>query len=78
MSKNLEPGDYVLLFNSRLRLFPSKLKSRCSSPFFVEKVYPHGVVDLKDSKGNIFKVNEHKLKKYFGEYIDRGKISVLL
>lgn len=28
MDKNLEAGDLVLLFNSRLRLFPGKLKSR--------------------------------------------------
>jgi len=27
MTKRFEKGDMVLLFNSRLRLFPSKLKS---------------------------------------------------
>ena len=28
-------GDFILLFNSRLRLFPGKLKSRWSDPFKV-------------------------------------------
>ncbi|KAK8935602.1 hypothetical protein KSP39_PZI013848 [Platanthera zijinensis] len=31
--KNFEPGQLVLLFNSRLKLFPGKLKSRWSGPF---------------------------------------------
>ena len=32
-------GQQVLLFNSRLRLFPGKLKSRWSGPFTVKKVF---------------------------------------
>ena len=34
-SKYFEPGQKVLLFNSRLRLFPGKLKSRWSGPYFI-------------------------------------------
>ena len=33
--KEFEPGQQVLLFNSRLKLFPSKLKSKWSGPFTV-------------------------------------------
>ena len=33
--KNFEPGQHVLLFNSRLKIFPGKLKSRWSRPFIV-------------------------------------------
>ena len=33
--KNFQEGDQVLLFNSRLKLFPGKLKSRWSGPFIV-------------------------------------------
>ena len=33
--KEFEPGQWVLLFNSRLKLFPGKLKSRWSRPFTV-------------------------------------------
>ena len=31
--KEFEPGQQVLLFNSQLKLFPGKLKSRWSGPF---------------------------------------------
>ena len=40
--KDLKPGQKVLLFNSRLKLFPGKLKSRWSGPFEIDQVYPHG------------------------------------
>ena len=30
----------------------------------VVKVYPHGVVDIANDKGEIFKVNGHRLKPY--------------
>ena len=33
--KEFEAGQRVLLFNSRLKLFPGKLKSRWSGPFTV-------------------------------------------
>ena len=37
--KEFEPGQRVLLFNSRLKLFPGKLKSRWSGPFTVTQVF---------------------------------------
>ena len=40
--KEFAAGQRVLLFNSRLKLFPGKLKSRWSGPFTVSKVFPHG------------------------------------
>ncbi|XP_020972982.1 uncharacterized protein LOC107633251 [Arachis ipaensis] len=36
-------GDQVLLYNSRLRLMPGKLRSRWDRPYMVEKVKPYGV-----------------------------------
>ena len=57
-SKNFKQGDQVLLYDSKLHLFPSKLKSRWTSPLVIHQVYPNGVVDLLNSKDNkIFKVN---------------------
>ena len=44
--KEFKEGDQVLLYNSRLRLFPGKLKSRWSGPYMVKKVYDHGAVDI--------------------------------
>jgi len=35
--KNFQPGQQVLLFNSRLKLFPGKLKSKWSGPFVIKK-----------------------------------------
>ena len=35
--KEFQPGQQVLLFNSRLRLFPGKLKSKWSGPFIIKK-----------------------------------------
>ena len=39
-------GDLVLLFNSRLRLFSSKLKSKWTGPYLVTQLFPHGAVEL--------------------------------
>ncbi|XP_012472422.1 uncharacterized protein LOC105789594 [Gossypium raimondii] len=63
MLRQLEPRQQVLLFNSRLKLLPGKLKFRGSGPFEVAQVYPHGVVNIKDLKmGVTFKVNGQCLK----------------
>ena len=52
--KEFWEGELVLLYNSRLRLFPGKLKSRWLGPFTVIKVYPHGAVDIANEKGGNF------------------------
>ena len=44
--KEFEPGQQVLLFNSRLKLFPRKLKSRWSVPFTVTQNFPYGGVEI--------------------------------
>ena len=46
VQKEFESGQKVVLFNSKLRLFPRKLKSRWSSPFERTKVLPYGVVEI--------------------------------
>ncbi|XP_058008352.1 uncharacterized protein LOC131182918 [Hevea brasiliensis] len=71
--KEFEEGNLVLLYNSRLRLFPRKLKSRWSSTFKVVKVYPHGAVDIWSENSRIFKVNSQRLKIYItGQPIEKG------
>nr|GEZ51443.1 reverse transcriptase domain-containing protein [Tanacetum cinerariifolium] len=64
-------GDRVLLFNSRLKIFFGKLKSRWSGPFTISHVYPHGTVELAQPDGPNFKVNGHRLKHYFGEDVPK-------
>ncbi|GJT58676.1 reverse transcriptase domain-containing protein [Tanacetum coccineum] len=60
-------GDQVLLFNSRLKIFSGKLKSRWSGPFTIANVYPYGTIELSQKDGPNFKVNGHRVKHYFGE-----------
>ena len=64
IKKEFYEGELVLLFNSRLKLFLGKLKLRWLGPFKVVNVYPHGAVDIANDKGEIFKVNGHRLKPY--------------
>nr|GEU66484.1 reverse transcriptase domain-containing protein [Tanacetum cinerariifolium] len=59
-------GDQVLLFNSRLKIFSRKLKTRWSGPFTITKVYPYGTAKLAHADGSNFKVNCHRLKHYHG------------
>ena len=60
-------GQLVLLYNSRLRLFPGKLKSRWSGPFKVKRVFPHGAVEIENLDDNsLFTVNGQRLKLYHG------------
>ncbi|GJY74277.1 reverse transcriptase domain-containing protein [Tanacetum coccineum] len=58
-------GDRVLLFNSRLKIFSGKLKSRWTGPFTVAQVFPYGTIELSQADGPNFKVNGHRLKHYF-------------
>ena len=63
--KIFEVGEKVLLYNSRLHLFPGKLRSRWSGPFVVKKVYPYGAIDIENPRnGNIFKVNGQRVKPF--------------
>ncbi|XP_070013595.1 uncharacterized protein [Nicotiana sylvestris] len=46
VERHFKPGDMVLLYNSRLRLFPGKLKSRWFGQFRVVEVFPSGAVEI--------------------------------
>nr|GEZ02623.1 reverse transcriptase domain-containing protein [Tanacetum cinerariifolium] len=59
-------GDQVLLFNSRLKIFSGKLKTRWSGPFTITCVFPYGTIELSQPNGLNFKVNGHRVKHYFG------------
>ncbi|GJW28409.1 reverse transcriptase domain-containing protein [Tanacetum coccineum] len=48
-------GDRVLLFNSRLKIFSGKLKTRWSGPFTVTQVFPYGTVELSQTPKPNFK-----------------------
>ncbi|XP_060186854.1 uncharacterized protein LOC132616461 [Lycium barbarum] len=46
-SRDFDPRQLVLLYNSRLKMFGGKLKSKWSGPFEVVRVTAHGAVELK-------------------------------
>ncbi|XP_076928215.1 uncharacterized protein LOC143592097 [Bidens hawaiensis] len=72
--KEFKKGDKVLLFNSRLKLFAGKLRSKWTGPSLVKEVFLYGVVELENpDNGTSWKVNGHRLKHFFGgteEYIE--------
>ena len=63
--KTLNQGDQVLLYDSKLHLFPGKLKSRWTGPFIIHQEYLNGSVDLINRKDKrVFKVNRQRVKPY--------------
>jgi hypothetical protein len=65
LPKSFVPKQKVWLFNSKLRLFPGKVRSIWYGPFVVASVSPYGAVELQDLKdGTLFKVNGQRLKPY--------------
>jgi hypothetical protein len=64
--KEIIVGQKVLLFNSRLKLMPGKLKSRWTGPFEVISINTNGVFEIYNPKtNNIFKVNGYHLKPFY-------------
>ena len=61
--KHFQTRDKVLLYDSKLHIFPGKLKSRWIGPFTIHQVYPNGAVEfLSSNESQTFKVNGHRLK----------------
>ncbi|XP_059302034.1 uncharacterized protein LOC132053964 [Lycium ferocissimum] len=78
MHREFVPGRRVLLFNSKVRLFPGKLKSG-GGPFVVAQITPHGAVEIQTMDGvRKFLVNGQRLKRYWGGNFDKEKEQVLL
>ena len=69
--KTFERHQKVLMYSSRLHIFPGKLHSRWTRPFIVKVVYPYGAVEIENQEnGKIFKVNGQSLKPFL-ENFDR-------
>ncbi|KAH0714913.1 hypothetical protein KY284_007818 [Solanum tuberosum] len=51
LQREFRVGDLVLLYNSRLRLFPSKIKSKWSGPFKVTRVFKNGKMEVEGKEG---------------------------
>jgi hypothetical protein len=64
LRRSFEPGQKVL-YNSRLHLFPGKLRSRWTGLFIVRSVFSYGAIEIEDPKnGSTFKVNGQRLKPF--------------
>ena len=73
--KTFEPNQKVLLYSSRLHMFPGKLRSRWSGLFIVKVVYPYGAVEIENlDNGKTFKVNGQHLKPFL-EHFDHQESS---
>ena len=67
----------VLLFNSRVELFPRKLRSRWSGFYEVVKIFPYRIMELKHPKTQeTFKVNGQRVKQYFEDHDNTEKRNV--
>jgi len=79
ISWDINFGRLVLLYNSRLKLFLGKLKSKWSGLFLVKNVSPHGAVELITPEGDIsFKVNGQRVKPYLGGDLSKERVGLVL
>ena len=78
MHNELKPGQQVLLFNSQLKLFIGKLRSRWSGPFVITQVFPYGSVELMHHERGRFKVNGQRVKIYLGGQFEKHKSTTSL
>ncbi|CAN6560269.1 unnamed protein product [Malus baccata var. baccata] len=70
--KSFSIGQKVLLFNSRLRLFPGKLRSKWIGPFVITNVSSYGAIQIQSLKtGHEFQVNGHRLKPYYENFVEQ-------
>ena len=73
--KSFEPNQKVWLFNSKLKLFLGKLRSRWDGPFVIQQVFPFGVVQILDPQdGRVLMVNCQRLKPVVTHDLDPGLI----
>ena len=58
-------GDYVLLYNCRLRFFAGKLLSKWEGPYVIGEVYRSGAIKINNFEGtNPRVVNGQRIKHY--------------
>ncbi|XP_076894002.1 uncharacterized protein LOC143546170 [Bidens hawaiensis] len=78
-----EVGQKVWLYNSRLKLFPRKLKSKWMVLYVITRVGRFGDVEIEDMQSQVKQImNGHRLKPYLEgkdlNMLDIDKVSLLL
>ncbi|RVW71457.1 hypothetical protein CK203_057571 [Vitis vinifera] len=77
--KDFQKGQRVLLYDSKLHIFPGKLKSRWIGPFTIHQVHSNEIVELLNSNStNSFKVNGHCLKPFVEPFSRDNEEFILL
>nr|XP_009771332.1 PREDICTED: uncharacterized protein LOC104221888 [Nicotiana sylvestris] len=73
-----KPGNVVFLYNSRLKLFSGKLKSRWLGPFRVVQVLSNGAAEIEAEDGtNRVRMSGQRLKHYLGMSDEKGEKDVI-
>ncbi|KAL6315047.1 hypothetical protein AAG906_030893 [Vitis piasezkii] len=77
--KEFQKGQRVLLYDSKLHIFPGKLKSRWIGLFTIQQVCSNGVTELLNSNNTgSFKVNGQRLKPFVEPFSrDKEEINLL-
>ena len=76
--KNFNPGDKVLLFNSRVKLFwQEKLRSKWDGPYTIIHASWHGAITIQDDNGKVFKVNGQRLKVFLEPLNPKEEVDVI-
>ena len=58
-------GDYVFIYNSRLKIFARKLLSKWEGPYVIEEVYCSGAIEINYFEGtNLRVVNGQRINHY--------------
>ena len=77
--KDFQKGQKVLLYDSKLHIFPGKLKSRWIGPFTIHQVHSNGIVELLNfNSTRSFKVNGHHLKPFVEPFSHDNEAFILL
>ena len=58
-------GDYVLLYNSRLRFFARKVLSKWEGPYVIEEVYRSGAIKINNFASTNSKVVNGQRSKHY-------------
>lgn len=75
--KDFKIVQMVPFFNSRLKLFPGKLKSKWPGLFIVKEVKHYGAIVLEDPMlKEIWTINGQRLKIYLSGEFDRGTTTI--
>ena len=76
--KEFKPGDKVLLFNSRVKLFgQGKLRSKWDGPYKIISTSSHGAVTLQNDEGTLFKVNDQRLKVFHDTQLLEEELDII-